>query len=221
MDLRFKDFLQGLKSDGILDESMVVLLADHGIRFGEIRQTIQGWYEERLPMNFISLPSWFKEENPTKYENLLINSHRLTSTYDLYMTLQDVLSSSVNNYNISESLACPSCKSLFSVIPENRSCLHAGVPEEWCTCIGKFNKNHNDLTPELKRAVFKFIMQPNVFRPPTVIDTILKSSITYHQRRAYFLVFVKATDFSTYQVLIRATRRPIRFVKVVQIIKLW
>ncbi|CAG9831126.1 unnamed protein product [Diabrotica balteata] len=69
MDQTFKKFMEDLKTEGILDRSMVVLLADHGMRFGRIRQTIQGWYEERLPMNFISLPPWFKEEYPRKYQN--------------------------------------------------------------------------------------------------------------------------------------------------------
>ncbi|KAJ8938629.1 hypothetical protein NQ314_011409 [Rhamnusium bicolor] len=142
MDEKVKNFFQDLKQNGILDKSVVILLSDHGIRFGQIRETIQGWYEERLPANYISLPRWFKRRYPTKHANFKKNANKLTSTYDLYMTLQDILNMSVDkfHYNISSSMACTKCSSLFSEIPENRTCEDAGIPVEWCTCIGKFEK---------------------------------------------------------------------------------
>ncbi|XP_028146046.2 uncharacterized protein LOC114339588 [Diabrotica virgifera virgifera] len=222
MDQTFKKFMEDLKSEGILDSSMVVLLADHGMRFGRIRQTNQGWYEERLPMNFISLPPWFKEEYPRKYQNFKDNSKKLTSTYDFYLTLQDILAMSVSNYTMTGSKACPTCASFFAEIPEKRSCSKAGVPERWCTCIGKFENNHTDLTPEIQKAAVTFIMDSDVLRPTnTSINKIESASITYFNKKMYLKFIVEADNYYIYQVVLRATNNPIKFVKVVNIVQLW
>lgn len=216
MDQIFKTFFEELRNESILDDSMVVLLADHGIRFGDIRQTIQGWYEERLPMNFISIPTWFQQDYPIKYENFKNNSKKLTSTYDLYVTLQDVLSLSVDNYTTTGSRVCKNCTSLFSEIPEKRSCSEAGIPEKWCACVGRFVSNHEDLTPEVKKAAIAFIVESNVIASPgRSVNQILSSSITHIRRKVYLRFILEADDDSIYLVTIRATAHPIKFTEVV------
>lgn len=135
-DDKLREFFTNLKAEGVLDDSMVILLSDHGMRMDQtIRRTVAGWFEERLPMNFISIPKWFKEKYPNSIDNLMNNNDKLTSTYDLYMTLQQILSMSKRDFNITPSSACPKCVSLFDKIPV-RTCSEAGIPQEWCTCIG-------------------------------------------------------------------------------------
>jgi len=34
----------------------IVIAGDHGYRFSEIRQTLPGWYEDKLPTFFLYLP---------------------------------------------------------------------------------------------------------------------------------------------------------------------
>ncbi|XP_056637215.1 uncharacterized protein LOC130445544 [Diorhabda sublineata] len=216
MDKIFKVFFEELGNFGILNDSMVVLLADHGIRFGDIRQTIQGWYEERLPMNFISIPTWFQRQHPDKYENFKQNSKKLTSTYDLYVTLQDVLSSSVENYTVTGSRVCANCTSLFSKIPEKRSCSEAGIPEKWCACVGKFVTNHEYLTPEIKKSAIAFIVESNVIDTPgRSVNRILSSSITQYRKKVYLKFILEADDNSVYLVTVKATAHPIRFTEIV------
>nr|CAI5831946.1 unnamed protein product [Callosobruchus analis] len=161
MDGVFERFFTDLKKDGVLEDNMVVLLADHGMRFGPIRSTIQGWYEERLPVNFISVPSWFRQQYPKRYENLKSNSRKATSTYDFYMTLQDILAMSTN-YEVKNSKACPTCMSFFDEIPEVRGCQEAGIPTIWCTCLGKFEKtNDKEISPQFLQKLVKRVLCKN------------------------------------------------------------
>ncbi|KAK9886039.1 hypothetical protein WA026_014825 [Henosepilachna vigintioctopunctata] len=137
-DDKLRTFFANLKEGGILNDSIVILLSDHGMRIDlPIRTTLPGWFEERLPMNLISIPKWFQEEYPTEYRNLLVNSKKLSSTYDLYMTLQHILKLSSSSYEISPSEGCPKCSSLLGEIPL-RTCNNAGIPDIWCSCIGYF-----------------------------------------------------------------------------------
>lgn len=47
--------------------------------------------EERLPFAYISFPEWFERRYPEAVENVHLNARRLTSPYDLYETLKDLL----------------------------------------------------------------------------------------------------------------------------------
>lgn len=127
MDVKVKQFLENLQQSGALNDSMVILLSDHGIRFGDIVSTTRGFYELRLPMNFISLPVWFRQEYPEKFSNFLENSRKLTSNFDLHMTLQDVLKMSTGIYGGTDLKACPSCKSFFEKTEQERGCPDAGI----------------------------------------------------------------------------------------------
>jgi hypothetical protein len=47
--------------------------------------------EERLPFAYISFPEWFERRYPDAVNNVRLNAHKLTSPYDLYETLKDLL----------------------------------------------------------------------------------------------------------------------------------
>ncbi|CAG9761091.1 unnamed protein product [Ceutorhynchus assimilis] len=145
MDDKVKNFFRNLKQSKILEENIVILLSDHGIRFGEITITTRGYYELRLPMHYISLPDWFKLEYPAETKHLDENTRKLTSNYDLYMTLQHIFKLSGISEEVSQSLACPQCRSFFEKIPDDRSCEEAGIPEIWCTCSQNLTKTAIDL----------------------------------------------------------------------------
>lgn len=130
MDARFLKFFHELVNNDALNNTMVIFLSDHGMRFGKIRETFVGWLEERLPFIYIWVPEWYRNLYPQKYNNLVENSYRLTSPYDLHLTLQEVLRDEHDN----GTAACPKCVSLFDEAPWNRSCEDVGVTEHWCTC---------------------------------------------------------------------------------------
>ncbi|KAL3269861.1 hypothetical protein HHI36_008918 [Cryptolaemus montrouzieri] len=139
MDEKITNLLKEITDRGILENSIVIFFSDHGIRFGKIRHTYTGWLEERLPYIYFSFPRWFKEEHPQEITNFQINANRLTTPYDVHLTLQHVLVISGFNYTLRTLDTCHLCKSLFTTIGLNRSCENAGISPRWCTC-GRYSK---------------------------------------------------------------------------------
>lgn len=136
MDNKVVDFLQHLHNSDYTNNSAIIFLSDHGIRFGKIRSTRTGWLEERLPYLYFWFPEWFQKKYPKEFINLKFNANsRLTTPYDLYMTIQHIIVLSGLKYDVQPSKACPACKSFFEEIP-SRSCKEANIDMHWCTCYG-------------------------------------------------------------------------------------
>ncbi|XP_055914031.1 uncharacterized protein LOC129947481 [Eupeodes corollae] len=144
MDTRVKKYIDELKENGILDESIVVLLSDHGMRFGPLRSLRQGFLEERLPFIFIWLPYWFRAKYPHFAKALEANKHRLTNAYDLHMTLKHILELTGRTGKLPQAEDCPNCQSLFYPVPAERACQDIAIDEHWCTCIPFEDVNKND-----------------------------------------------------------------------------
>lgn len=134
MDHKLYEFLKDLYESNILKNTIVFFFSDHGLRFGNIRYTHTGWLEERLPFFYIYIPKSIKQRYPKKIKNLEINTKRLTTPYDFYMTLQDLLVMSGKNHTIKPSNACPNCHSLFDLATIDRSCEDVAIQDHWCTC---------------------------------------------------------------------------------------
>ncbi|KAF6215425.1 hypothetical protein GE061_010177 [Apolygus lucorum] len=144
-DSLFRGMLDKLKDEGALKTTVLIGLSDHGIRWGDFRQTFQGFLEERLPLATIVLPERFKAKYPKDVESLKLNSHRLSSHFDIHKTLLDILyryETITDDYTDEPSQLYfkRTLKlkghgiSLFTEIPENRTCSSAGIPTEWCAC---------------------------------------------------------------------------------------
>jgi hypothetical protein len=103
------------------------------MRFGKIRKTYTGYLEERLPFFYIWVPQKIQIKNPKIVENLMKNRDRLTSPYDVHITLKHILNMSGGDVELS-AVSCPECQSLFEEIPLNRSCSDAGIDRHWCAC---------------------------------------------------------------------------------------
>ena len=125
-----KAFLQTFKKESFLDNTLLIIFADHGARFSSLRKTIQGKLEERFPFMSITTPKWFREKHADLYNNLVYNSRVLTSPFDVYATLRHILSYPQYPSEIITG------QSLFSRIDErNRTCANAGVDDHWCPCL--------------------------------------------------------------------------------------
>ncbi|XP_054726354.1 uncharacterized protein LOC129236148 [Anastrepha obliqua] len=135
MDIKMLEYLTKMESGGILERSIVIFFADHGIRWGSLLKLKSGFLEERLPMMFISLPSWYRNEYPDFVKALEINQHRLTSPYDIYATLKHILEETDQEIEFSYLNDTVRGLSILHEIPENRTCIEAGITEHWCTCI--------------------------------------------------------------------------------------
>ncbi|KAK0097830.1 hypothetical protein PV326_013414 [Microctonus aethiopoides] len=169
----YHDSIEYLKQTGLLDNTALIMMSDHGIRWGEFRQTYQGRIEESLPFVFIILPDWWKTEFPTAWINLRRNTASLTTPFDLHETLLDILKP---QYITTESINARSASnnstnilqrgiSWFLPIPDERTCSTAGIPGHWCMCHTSNNISIEDeaiknttrfLIDELNLMVKKF-----------------------------------------------------------------
>ena len=58
LDEELRDYLKKLVDDGLMDNTLLIVMADHGSRSGKARASDQGKLEERLP--FFTL-RWVKQ----------------------------------------------------------------------------------------------------------------------------------------------------------------
>ncbi|XP_031351270.1 uncharacterized protein LOC116176680 [Photinus pyralis] len=152
MDYKLRELLGYLQENHLLDNTIVFFYSDHGFRFGEFRYTTTGWLEEKLPFLFVHLPRNFQEKYPAEAANLKMNSNKLTTPYDFHMTLQDILLMSKGNHTVTPSSGCPTCRSFFTPISEDRSCEDASIAQHWCSCRGykKYPENHTSVQLAIK-----------------------------------------------------------------------
>lgn len=140
-DQVYYDYFNKLNDNKLLENTMMVVMADHGMRFGDIRKWYIGLMEERLPMLYVTFPKWFGEKYPQHMMNFRTNSKRLTTHFDLHKTWLDVL-----NFDgkIPQWKKSDRAISFFSDMPEDRSCADAAVDPHWCTCSSLESVSVND-----------------------------------------------------------------------------
>ena len=85
VDPLVKDLLEKLFDDNLMSDTILAFFSDHGLRFGPIRETLSGKYEERLPFMHIYVPEKWRNKN------LTINQNRLTSPFDIHATLKHIV----------------------------------------------------------------------------------------------------------------------------------
>ncbi|GIX99190.1 uncharacterized protein CDAR_258891 [Caerostris darwini] len=124
--------LKYLNESKILNNTMLVFFSDHGIRYGQIRKTRIGQYEERMPFMHFILPKWFLNEHKTIKKNLIKNTKRLTTPFDIHATTCHLASLMSGDFQW-DSKQKPGI-SLFKEVPNNRTCSEAGITPHWCTC---------------------------------------------------------------------------------------
>lgn len=88
------DWLKSLRSNGLLDRTILIVMSDHGNRFAEVRNTLQGKLEERLPFFSFTFPDAFKQKYADAYAQFKQNVDRLTSPFDVHQTLVDLIGKS-------------------------------------------------------------------------------------------------------------------------------
>lgn len=146
------NYLKLLSEGGYLENTVLFFISDHGLRWGDFRSTYSGMLEERLPYVMIKFPEWFEKEYPEAIQNLHVNTERLTSSFDLHVTLHDILNQAYEN--LEERSFTPTLpnhgQSLFKEISENRTCKEAGIPDHYCAC--EDTKEVDPLNPHLHKA---------------------------------------------------------------------
>jgi membrane-anchored protein YejM (alkaline phosphatase superfamily) len=86
IDKDLQAYLERLKSNGALNNTMLLVMGDHGNRFDAIRNTVIGRIEERMPYLAVMLPKALEHFK----DNLKTNAEILTSWMDVYEMVMDV-----------------------------------------------------------------------------------------------------------------------------------
>lgn len=116
------DHFVHMKKLNLFSQSIVIFFSDKGP-------------SETQPMLLIWLPPWFRVHHPEIVQALRINGKRLTSAYDLHLTLHHILELGERwPRAVRKLLDCPSCQTLLAPVPENRTCADAGISEKLCPC---------------------------------------------------------------------------------------
>ncbi|XP_028966419.1 uncharacterized protein LOC100906835, partial [Galendromus occidentalis] len=133
MDSILTRHIKTLARDGVLNNTALVFLSDHGIRFDTIRTTTIGKYEDRMPFAFVAMPRRFCESHPKECGRLESNALRLTTHYDVHAALRDLIQIE-GPVPGRRAIKTNRGVSLFSEIPFNRTCSDASIDPMWCTC---------------------------------------------------------------------------------------
>ncbi|KAH7723410.1 hypothetical protein AAVH_09126 [Aphelenchoides avenae] len=137
-DADIEAHLGHMHTSGVFDNAVVILMADHGHRFAKFRDTQQGQLEERLPFFAVYMPERFREseKGSRAFANLKRNANRLTSPFDIYATLMDVIHwPTADELTTPQDAAKDRSLSLFREIPVSRTCAQAAIAPHWCTCL--------------------------------------------------------------------------------------
>lgn len=57
-----------------LNDTILFFISDHGYRYGPIRQTFAGWYEDKLPNFWVYLPPGIRASHPKWADALALNA---------------------------------------------------------------------------------------------------------------------------------------------------
>lgn len=97
LDAHIARWFHELLTDGLLNNTMVIVMSDHGNRMHDIRTTPAGTIEDRMPMLFLHLPIDYRHRHPSVVRALDENVWRLTTHYDVYATMWSIANGGYDN----------------------------------------------------------------------------------------------------------------------------
>ncbi|WAR21924.1 hypothetical protein MAR_015898 [Mya arenaria] len=133
-DTDLSEFVLWVKGEEHLKNTALLIFGDHGQRISNIRRTSVGYLEDRMPLLQILMPDDFKKRFSRAHTSLLTNTQRLTTHFDLYRTLTDILEQKIMTPSSSLNKGKTRGISLFKDIPSTRTCEDALIPVKYCVC---------------------------------------------------------------------------------------
>ncbi|KAH7644503.1 hypothetical protein HUG17_0041 [Dermatophagoides farinae] len=184
------------------NNTIVILMGDHGNRFGSVLETQIGRIEERMPLFAIRLPEQLhsKHQNLSKY--LDMNRSRLATWLDVNVMLNDILNANYtsidsNNNNDDDDDKLSTIRSRYSpwreTIPLNRNCSTALIPDLYCACDSHIMMETNSsLITDASYALvdylneilidYRSVCHRLVLNQTRLAEQILPSTATVHYR---------------------------------------
>ena len=195
-DADMEAFLQRMKKAGHLNNTVLILMADHGHRFTAIRSTQQGKLEERLPFFSWTFPDWVRQQYPDKMAALQRSVERLTTPFDQYQTLSHL------RHWPGGPPPDPAGRAVSLLQPDtpSRGCAAAGVEAHWCACLRWLPMSTSD--PAVLAAVRAFEEYVNTEQEreapgecvPLAVTNILQAELLAPQQDVLRFVSSKDAD---------------------------
>src|SRR5690242_9669419 len=115
-------------NEGQLKNTVVILLADHGMKYGSFFNTPTGKMENLRPLLYLIFPNSMLDSYPMVRLSLEHNKNKLITHHDLHVTMKHLavypeIYTSNNSYS----------RTLLEPIPE-RDCEQCAIPANWCLC---------------------------------------------------------------------------------------
>ncbi|XP_022913480.2 uncharacterized protein [Onthophagus taurus] len=135
LDVYLSRLLIKLEQSNVLNNTIFILVSDHGDQNNKLRLTHLGSIEDRLPLLYVYFPLWHKQSFKEAHCNLKRNAERLVTTFDIHKTLQTLtdpfnINYETNDFNLNKSV------SLFSLISTRRTCETVEISSHFCSCNG-------------------------------------------------------------------------------------
>ncbi|CAO3572089.1 unnamed protein product [Mortierella alpina] len=131
-------FMKGLEEDGTLDNTIVFMLADHGLHMGiNYMFTPNGRIEHMNPYLSVILPPLVTKRYPSLAKGLQHNQQLLVTGYDIHATLKMLASGRMPLNGEDDEVDGGSWRrgTLFDEeMDPARNCEQARVPDEYCKC---------------------------------------------------------------------------------------
>lgn len=130
LDRALYESLKRLEESEALENTVLIIMGDHGNRVTRLSRTFAGRLEERQPLMSMRFPKQFGIFNPGSMQNIFVNTQRYISNFDVHETLFDIIQGQfgverTNKRGIS----------LFKPIPLDRSCVDNNVVHNFCLCM--------------------------------------------------------------------------------------
>ena len=213
------NLLQDFQKEGHLDNTLLILMSDHGPRFSTHRETERGRLEERNPYVGIRFPPDFLRHNPDIVENIKTNVHRLTTPFDLFATLRDFANLTMDY--VKPDLQAPMKRemSILRRIPKERTCADAGILPHWCACLDWVKVPENDdLVGRAAHTVVSFINNMTASARSQCAELTLKSieSAVRFRQNDHVFKFQKSLDYHGREPDLSGTRKSTKSLYLVQ-----
>ncbi|CAG9325562.1 unnamed protein product [Blepharisma stoltei] len=161
IDLDLKKFLEEFFSRD--EDSILFLMGDHGMRYGEWFKSKDGSHEHKLPLLLIMAKDRVLEKIPNSSKILLQNTNRLLSKFDFHTILQHLgnypdLESHREEIRAKTSKRLTTYNWFTEYVPDNRTCEDAGIPIFWC-CCKSFKEIKEDMNSENFRKLTNSVIE--------------------------------------------------------------
>ncbi|KAF4531591.1 hypothetical protein B566_EDAN010057 [Ephemera danica] len=204
LDEELAAFVTRLHTSGVLDNTLMLLLGDHGHNFDDIRKTKIGRVEESMPFLGIHLPESLKHLR----ENVQKNLNILTSWHDVYETLMDV---AMKNTALQSKQVRYGYRglSLLRPITADRTCSEIGIPQNNCIC--SYEKDLNLDEPRVLDSAQLLVQHVNKLLQPhanlcatLTLDAVISSQLVIPHG---YSKKINPSDFET-QIRVLITVQP-------------